>query len=109
MPKDKGILFLPAMFLGSFVQRETGHENMHIGGGMSHVHAGIVPDQVEDVLTPHPEADLLVHPECGCSTSSMYLESEGVQSENKTHILSTVFFTCLNLPLHLLFHGCRHF
>lgn len=89
IPEDKEILFLPDMFLGQFVKRETGRENMHIWMGECHVHAGIEPDQVETVLTENPEADLLVHPECGCSTSSMYLKSEGVLPEDKTHILST--------------------
>jgi quinolinate synthase len=89
IPKEKEILFLPDMFLGSFVKRETGRENMHIWMGECHVHAGIAPHQVEDVLTEHPEAELLIHPECGCSTSSMYLMSEGVLPKDKTHILST--------------------
>jgi quinolinate synthase len=89
IPEDQEILFLPDMFLGSFVKNETGRENMHIWMGECHVHAGIAPHQVEDVLTEHPEADLLVHPECGCSTSSMYLMSEGVLPKEKTHILST--------------------
>ncbi|MFJ5717617.1 quinolinate synthase NadA [Neobacillus sp. NPDC093127] len=89
IPEDKEILFLPDMFLGSFVKKETGRENMHIWMGECHVHAGIAPHQVEDVLTEHPEAELLVHPECGCSTSSMYLMSEGVLPKDKTHILST--------------------
>ncbi len=89
IPEDKEILFLPDMFLGSFVKKETGRENMHIWMGECHVHAGIAPHQVEEVLTEHPEAELLVHPECGCSTSSMYLMSEGVLPKDKTHILST--------------------
>ncbi|WP_154669918.1 quinolinate synthase NadA [Bacillus niameyensis] len=89
IPEDKEILFLPDMFLGSFVKNQTGRENIHIWMGECHVHAGIAPYQVEEVLTKHPEADLLVHPECGCSTSSMYLKSEGVLPQDKTHILST--------------------
>ncbi|MCM3567079.1 quinolinate synthase NadA [Neobacillus mesonae] len=89
IPEEKEVLFLPDMFLGSFVKRETGRENMHIWMGECHVHAGIQPYQVEDVFTQHPDAELLVHPECGCSTSSMYLMSEGVLPEEKTHILST--------------------
>lgn len=89
IPDDQEILFLPDMFLGSFVKRETGRENMHIWMGECHVHAGIRPHQVEGVLTDHPEAELLVHPECGCSTSSMYLMSEGILPKEKTHILST--------------------
>lgn len=89
IPEDQEILFLPDMFLGSFVKQETGRENMHIWMGECHVHAGIRPHQVEGVLTEHPEAELLVHPECGCSTSSMYLMSEGILPKEKTHILST--------------------
>ncbi|MDZ5710736.1 quinolinate synthase NadA [Jeotgalibacillus haloalkalitolerans] len=89
IPADQEILFLPDMFLGSFVQKETGRDNMQIWMGECHVHAGIQPDQVDEVMAKHPEADLLVHPECGCSTSSMYLMSEGVLPKEKTHILST--------------------
>lgn len=89
IPEDQEILFLPDIFLGSFVQRVTGRENINIWMGECHVHAGIAPYQVENVLEKHPEAELLVHPECGCSTSSMYLISEGALPENRTHILST--------------------
>ena len=89
IPEDKDILFLPDMFLGSFVKNETGRDNMHIWMGECHVHAGIAPHDVEDVLKQHPKAELLVHPECGCSTSSMYLKSEGVLPKDKTYILST--------------------
>lgn len=89
IPEDQEILFLPDMFLGSFVKNETGRENMHIWMGECHVHAGIHAYQVEDVFEKHPEAELLVHPECGCSTSSMYLQSEGLLPGDKTHILST--------------------
>ena len=89
IPADKEILFLPDMFLGQFVKKETGRENIHIWLGECHVHAGIRPHQVEAVFTEHSEADLLIHPECGCSTSSMYLKSEGLLPKDKTHILST--------------------
>ena len=89
IPEEQEILFLPDMFLGDFVQRETGRKNMHIWMGECHVHAGIEPDHVDTVLKENPDADLLVHPECGCSTSSMYLKSEGILPKDKTHILST--------------------
>lgn len=89
IPEDQEILFLPDMFLGSFVQNETGRDNIHIWMGECHVHAGIHSHQVEDVMDKHPHAELLVHPECGCSTSNMYLQSEGILPKEKTHILST--------------------
>ncbi|WP_067933408.1 quinolinate synthase NadA [Alicyclobacillus kakegawensis] len=89
IPRDQEILFLPDMFLGSYVQKVTGRDNMHIWMGECHVHAGIRPTQVRTVLQNHPRAELLVHPECGCSTSNMYLAAEGTLPRDRTHILST--------------------
>lgn len=89
IPADREILFLPDMFLGSYVKRVTGRENMRIWLGECHVHAGIAPADVEGVLKEHPNAELLIHPECGCSTSSMYLLSEGILPKERTHMLST--------------------
>ncbi|GGJ11947.1 quinolinate synthase [Alicyclobacillus cellulosilyticus] len=89
IPEDKEILFLPDMFLGSYVQRVTGRKNMHIWMGECHVHAGIQPLQVQTVVKEHPRAELLVHPECGCSTSNMMLVAEGVLPAERTKILST--------------------
>ena len=89
IPEDQEILFLPDMFLGSYVKNVTGRENIHIWMGECHVHAGIAPHQVEHVVEQHPDAELLIHPECGCSTSNMYLLSEGDLPNDRTHILST--------------------
>ncbi|MGA8943922.1 MAG: quinolinate synthase NadA [Thermoactinomyces sp.] len=89
IPEDQEILFLPDVFLGSFVERVTGRKNIHVWMGECHVHAGITPNQVENMLEEHPEAELLVHPECGCSTSSMLLMANDALPENRTHILST--------------------
>lgn len=89
IPADREILFLPDMFLGSYVQRVTGRKNMHIWMGECHVHAGIQPQHVGTVVQEHPDAELLVHPECGCSTSSMYLLADGMLPVDRTHILST--------------------
>jgi quinolinate synthase len=89
IPADREVLFLPDMFLGAFVQRMTGRANIHVWAGECHVHAGITPEQVETVLHDHPGAELLIHPECGCSTSAMYLLAEGVLPAERTHIMST--------------------
>lgn len=89
IPADREILFLPDMFLGSYVQRMTGRHNMHIWLGECHVHAGIAPSDIQSVLAEHPNAELLVHPECGCTTSSMYLLSEELLPQQRTHVLST--------------------
>ena len=89
IPENQEILFLPDLFLGSYVQRVTQRENMHIWMGECHVHAGIAASQVETVLKEHPEAELLVHPECGCSTSSLYQLADGTLPAERTHVLST--------------------
>lgn len=65
---DKEILFLPDVFLGSWVKRMTGRENMHIWMGECHVHAAIHPRAIDEKMKEHPEAELLIHPECGCLT-----------------------------------------
>src|SRR5437660_3492643 len=36
-----------------------------------------------------PDADLFVHPECGCATSALYLAGEGIVPSDKVKILST--------------------
>ena len=65
---DREILFLPDMFLGSWVQKMTGRKNMHIWMGECHVHSAIPPSAIENKMQEHPQAELLIHPECGCLT-----------------------------------------
>jgi quinolinate synthase len=59
------------MFLGAHVERVTGRR-MHIWMGECHVHAGIEPEDIAEAEREHPDAELLVHPECGCTTSALY-------------------------------------
>ncbi len=87
IPEDKEILFLPDMFLGSYVEKVTGRK-MHIWMGECHVHAGIHTDDVSGLAERYPNAELLIHPECGCSTSSMYELAMGDLPSNTT-LLST--------------------
>jgi quinolinate synthase len=89
IPADVPILFCPDQFLGAHVQRMTKRSNMHIWMGECHVHAGINGSELKAMVTAEPDAELFIHPECGCATSAMYLASEGVVPEERTHILST--------------------
>jgi len=89
IPPDREVLFLPDQFLGAHVQRETGRANMHIWMGECHVHAAISGDQLVERVAELPDAELLIHPECGCATSALYLAGEGVVPAARTHILST--------------------
>ncbi len=89
IPADVPVLFGPDQFLGAHVQRMTGRTNMHIWMGECHVHAGINGSELKSLVASEPDAELFVHPECGCATSAMYLASEGVVPKERTHILST--------------------
>jgi quinolinate synthase len=89
IPADREVLFCPDQFLGAHVQRLTGRDNMHIWLGECHVHAGINGAELRARVDAEPEAELFIHPECGCATSAMYLAATGVVPAERTKILST--------------------
>lgn len=70
IPEDKEILFLPDKFLGSYVEMVSGRE-LQIWNGSCHVHEKIGELNLSEKQKEHPEAEILIHPECGCSTSCM--------------------------------------
>jgi quinolinate synthase len=88
LPEDREILFLPDMFLGAHVERQTGRK-MHLWMAECHVHAGIGAQEMRAKAEADPEAEILIHPECGCSTAAMYLLSDGILPAERTKILST--------------------
>jgi quinolinate synthase len=89
IPADRDVLFCPDQFLGAHVKRMTGRENLHIWAGECHVHAGINGDELAAQARSHPDAELYVHPECGCATSALYLAGEGAVPADRVKILST--------------------
>ncbi|MGK2882489.1 MAG: quinolinate synthase NadA [Mycobacterium sp.] len=87
--EDREVLFCPDQFLGAHVKRVTGRKNIQIWAGECHVHAGINGDELAHQARTHPDADLFVHPECGCATSALYLAGEGAFPDDRVKILST--------------------
>ena len=85
---DTEILFGPDMFLGSYVEKQTGRP-MRVWDGECHVHAGIRPSDIAAMRGEHPGADFLIHPECGCSTSVMEYVAAGDVAADGVHMLST--------------------
>jgi quinolinate synthase len=85
---DTEILFGPDMFLGAYVERTLGR-SMHVWDGECHVHAGIRPTDINELRSSHPGADLLIHPECGCSTSVMEYVAAGDVEPTGVRMLST--------------------
>jgi quinolinate synthase len=86
--EDAEILFGPDMFLGAYVEKQTGRP-MHVWDGECHVHAGIRPRDIGEMRASHPGADFLIHPECGCSTSVMEYVAAGDVDADGVHMLST--------------------
>ncbi len=82
------ILFGPDMWLGSYVEREVGR-SLHVWPGECHVHAGIRPDDIAAQRAAHPNAEFLVHPECGCVTQVMEFVAAGEVEPEGVHMLST--------------------
>jgi quinolinate synthase len=85
---DTEILFGPDMFLGAYVAKTLGRR-LILWDGECHVHAGIRPDDINAMRERHPDADFLIHPECGCSTSAMEYVAAGDISADGVHMLST--------------------
>ncbi|MPZ64082.1 MAG: quinolinate synthase NadA [Pseudonocardiaceae bacterium] len=89
IPADREVLFLPDQFLGAHVQRLTGRRNLHVWAGECHVHAGINGPELAAKAAGSPDAELFIHPECGCATSALYLAGEGAVPADRVKILST--------------------
>ena len=89
IPADKEILFLPDMFLGSYVAKMTGRKNMYIWAGECHVHAGISSSDVNKKLDELVNAEFVVHPECSCTTPMLFDVAAGDYKNRTVKILST--------------------
>ncbi len=82
------ILFGPDMWLGAYVERTIGRR-MHVWDGECHVHAGIRPADINALRADHPDAEFMIHPECGCTTQVMEYVAAGDVDPERTHMLST--------------------
>jgi quinolinate synthase len=76
IPEDKEILFLPDMYLGMYVKEVTKRDNIYIWPGECHVHAKVKISDIVDAIEKNSDADLLVHPECGCTSNCLYLKEK---------------------------------
>jgi quinolinate synthase len=89
IPAERDVLFLPDQFLGAHVRRVTGRANLHVWLGECHVHAGISPEALRRKAAADPEAELYVHPECGCGTAALWQAGAGDLPAERTRVLST--------------------
>ena len=89
IPSENDVLFLPDMFLGSYVAKMTGRKNMFIWAGECHVHAGITPSDIDKKLESMQNAEFLVHPECSCTSPMLYDIASGNYKNRQVQVLST--------------------
>ncbi|MBL7965139.1 MAG: quinolinate synthase NadA [Flavobacteriales bacterium] len=63
IPPEERIIFAPDKHLGAYVQRVTGRR-MLLWDGVCEVHVNISTDKLKLLMSRHPEAKLMAHPEC---------------------------------------------
>ena len=64
IPADVPVLFGPDRNLGSYIRKMTGRENMVLWDGACHVHEEFSLERLLELRRQHPEAKVVVHPEC---------------------------------------------
>lgn len=70
LPRDKPVLFLPDKYLGLYIKAKTGRD-IEIWEGECHVHARITSEKILTKIKLHRDAEVLIHPECGCGTACL--------------------------------------
>ncbi len=81
IPEEKEVLFIPDFYLGTWVKRQTGRKNLHVWKGYCAAHTAITPEGIDRLREQHPDAEFLMHPECGCMTKSMDLADAILSTE----------------------------
>ena len=91
---DQPILFLPDVYLGFYAaklleQQKQSLERLWLMMGACHVHDRIRPYHVEQARQRYPEAAIVVHPECGCTSACMRQMAQGTAPANMMQFRST--------------------
>ncbi|MBQ3928999.1 MAG: quinolinate synthase NadA [Clostridia bacterium] len=95
--ENNNILFVPDCNLGAFVQKQIPEKNIKLVQGGCPTHAAITEKEAQKAKADHPNALLLVHPECRPAVSEMadYVGSTSgimdyaVNSDQKEFIIGT--------------------
>ena len=64
IPADQPVIFGPDRNLGHYIKKLTGRDNMVIWDGACHVHEKFSLEKILKVKEQHPQAKVVVHPEC---------------------------------------------
>lgn len=63
LPEDRPVLFVPDGNLGNYISRMTGR-TLTLWDGYCHVHNRLTAEEIKAARAEHPEAPVVVHPEC---------------------------------------------
>jgi len=96
LPEDRPVLFVPDRNLGHYVARQTGRK-LILWDGCCNVHDNLTAEEVKAVKDAHPDALVMVHPECRPEVIDMadYVSSTGGmlkfarESDNTSFIVGT--------------------
>lgn len=70
IPEDKPIIFIPDKNLGAYVANQTGRP-MTLWEGWCNTHDWVTVEEVKKAKEEHPEALVLIHPECRPEVTAM--------------------------------------
>lgn len=95
--ESDNILFIPDCNLGAFVAKQVPEKNIKLLQGGCPVHAAVTKKHAEKAKALHPNAELLVHPECRPEVTELadYVGSTSgimnyaIQSDKKEFIIGT--------------------
>lgn len=98
----KKILVLPDKYLGLVMKSKAVREfgvnpdlvevyKLEYNGcrACCYVHEDIATDMVEVMMALNPDAELMIHPECGCASSCLMKLEQGIIPREKAYFLST--------------------
>ena len=77
------------MASSSICRATSNTRSLHLWMGECHVHASIRPEDIDALMVQYPDADLLLHPECGCVSQCLWRLAEGDLPVERTLVLST--------------------
>lgn len=94
---EKDIIFIPDCNLGDYVQKQVPEKNLLLLHGGCPIHAAVTAKEAAAAKAAHPDAELLVHPECtpavlayadfvGSTTAIM---KHAMESDKKEFIIGT--------------------
>ena len=94
---NKNILFIPDKNLGSYVGKQVPEKNVMVVNGCCPIHDKISAEELKELKLQHPNAPMLVHPECRkeiCDLADFIGSTTGIikyatEHEEKEFIIGT--------------------